>query len=72
MRHFLVIGMNNKRTEEVEKIRENLNLKLSFQTHRCEWCDFIKDVKENRKHRLEQETLRRTQPLTIKKNQSKE
>ena len=67
MRHFFVAGMNAKRTEEIENIRKNLKLKLTIQTHRCDWCDLIKDVKESRKRKREEETLWRTQPLTIKK-----
>ena len=58
--------MNTQRTEEVEKIRKNLKLKLSIQMHRCEWCDLIKNIKESCKRKQEKETLWRTQPLRIK------
>ena len=72
MQHFLVTGMNKThRTEEIEKIRKNLKLELTFQPHRCEWCDFIKDVKDNRKRKQkkEKETLWRTHPFKIKNNE---
>ena len=63
--------MNVKRTEEVEKIRKNLELKLTVRTHRCTWCDLIKEGKETRKRKAEtgqKETLWRTRPLSIKKD----
>ena len=47
--------MSVRRTQEVEEIRKTLNLKLSVRTHRCTWCDLIKEVKETRKHKAKEE-----------------
>ena len=70
--------MSEKRTEEVEKIRQNLNLKLKIQVLRCEWCDLIKEVKKERnkrkgeiihpRDRLKLQTLWNSSPLSIKED----
>ena len=70
--------MSEKRTEEVEKIRQNLNLRLKIQVHRCEWCDLIKEVKKERnkrkgeiihpRDRLKLQTLWNSSPLSIKED----
>ena len=73
--------MSVKRTEKIEKVRQNLNLKLRVQTHRCEWCDLIKEVKKERKRkseivhprdRLKLQTLWKDSPLAIKAKQIQE
>ena len=73
--------MSVKRTEEIEKVRQNLNLNLKIQTHRCEWCDLIKEIKKERKRkseivhprdRLKLQTLWKTSPLSTKARQIKE
>ena len=44
--------MSVKRADEIEKVRKNLKLKLKLQTHRCEWCDLVKEVQKERKRKL--------------------
>ena len=52
MRYVPITVMPVKRADEIEIVRKNLKLKLKLQTHRCEWCDFIKEVKNERKRKL--------------------
>ena len=57
MRHFLVTGMNSSEKEEIKKFKKSLKLDLTFQPHRCQWCDYIRDIKESRKRKQHEDTL---------------
>ena len=41
--------MSTDRPEELKKTREKLTLNLKPKRHRCEWCDFISIIKDQRK-----------------------
>ena len=45
--------MSVGRPEELEKIKKKLTLDLKpVKRHRCEWCDFVSIVKDQRKSEL--------------------
>ena len=55
--------MSTGRPEELKKNKEKLTLNLKPKRHRCEWCDFISIIKDQRKFDEEPLVKKKTRQL---------